>query len=303
MTTPRELKSLYETGENITAYMRQEKGTDCNSEEIIEIAYDLQAGTYTDVMRDVAVAQHKKEYAEQIAVTILAYCKPTSIMEAGVGEATTLSGVLERLGPGTNGYGFDLSWSRVAYARRWLQQHSMSSVLCTGSLFNIPFASNSIDVVYTSHSIEPNGGNEQPILRELFRVAGKFLILFEPGYELANAEARQRMASHGYCRNLKGIADALGYEVVEHKLLCVTSNPLNPTAVIVIRKNEDPNPRSDVLVCPKYKTMLQEIGGMLFSPEALVVYPIVDGIPCLRVENGIVAGRYPEIVAWHGRMA
>ena len=79
--------------------MRQEKGTDWNSEEIIEIAYDLQAGTYTDVMRDVAVAQHKKEYAEQIAVTILAYCKPTSIMEAGVGEATTLSGVLERLGP------------------------------------------------------------------------------------------------------------------------------------------------------------------------------------------------------------
>jgi len=42
---------------------------------------------------------------------------------------------------------------------------------------------------------------------------------------------------------------------------------------------------------------LQEVAGMLFSPEALVVYPILDGIPCLRIENGIVASKFPEIVA------
>ena len=32
---------------------------------------------------------------------------------------------------------------------------------------------------YTLHSIEPNGGNEKPILQELYRVARKFLILLE----------------------------------------------------------------------------------------------------------------------------
>jgi uncharacterized protein YbaR (Trm112 family) len=37
-----------------------------------------------------------------------------------------------------------------------------------------------------------------------------------------------------------------------------------------------------------------EIGGMLFSPEALVVYPIVGGIPCLRIQNGIFASKYEE---------
>ena len=42
----RELKEAYARGENITSLLRTEQGTSANSEEIIEIAYDLQAGRY-----------------------------------------------------------------------------------------------------------------------------------------------------------------------------------------------------------------------------------------------------------------
>jgi len=296
MTTPRELKVLYEQGTNISAHMRRERGVQSNTEEIIEVAYDLQSGSYTAAMKDAKTAKYQDSYTAEIAKTILSLCTPASILEAGVGEATTLSGVLSHLGVAVSSYGFDLSWSRVAFATRWLQQQGMTgTTLCTGNLFHIPFFDSSIDVVYTSHSIEPNGGKEEPILRELFRVTRNFLILLEPGYELAHDEARQRMDSHGYCRNLQGTAVSLGYNVLEHKLFPFTANPLNPTALIVIQKDEDAKVPSDVLACPKFKTPLQRIGGMLFSPEALVVYPIIGGIPCLRIENGIFASKYQDV--------
>ena len=224
-------------------------------------------------------------------------CQPRSILEAGVGEATTYAGVLQGLGEVIPNYAFDLSWSRVAYARRWLENAGiMKATLTTGSLLQLPYADNSIDVVYTSHSIEPNGGYEEIILKELFRVAIRYVILLEPGYELATDEARERMDSHGYCRNLKGISESLGYDVIEHTLFPVTSNPLNPTSLTIIKKSDLISSVEYILACPKYKTPLEEIDGMMFSAEALVVYPIIGGIPCLRIENGVFASKYREMM-------
>jgi ubiquinone/menaquinone biosynthesis C-methylase UbiE len=214
MPTPRELQALYKQGKNITQLLRQEHGLQHNTDEIIEIAYDLQTGSYIAAMENAEMEKYMRDYTSEIAKTILSLCRPRSILEAGVGEGTTLSGVLENIGSDVRSYGFDLSWSRVAYAKRWLLSKGVdTTTLCTGNLFHIPFADNSIDIVYTSHSIEPNGGKEKPILQELFRVTRKFLILLEPGYELANEEARKRMDFHGYCKSLRSTAEYLGYKV------------------------------------------------------------------------------------------
>jgi uncharacterized protein YbaR (Trm112 family) len=200
------------------------------------------------------------------------------------------------LSPHTVGYGFDLSWSRVAYAHDWLQKQGHTNVdLCTGDLLHIPFGNNSVDVVYTSHSIEPNGGREKPILKELFRVAKKFLVLLEPGYEFASEKSRNRMDQHGYCKNLGGFSKELGFDVSKHELFPLTVNPLNPTSILVIPKNSTSESTKGVFACPKYKTPLREYRGALYSEEALVAYPILGGIPCLRIENGIFASRYMDV--------
>jgi ubiquinone/menaquinone biosynthesis C-methylase UbiE len=296
--TPRRLKQLYEQGQNISACLREELGLQQNTREIIELSYDLQAGSYVAAMHDAEQARLKQDYTQKIAATIARLCTPASVLEAGIGEGTTLSGVLAHLPGGIRSYGFDLSWSRVAYARRWLRSRQIRAcTLCSGDLANIPFLENSTDVVFTSHAIEPNGGNELAIVRELYRVARRYVVLLEPAYEFASAEVRQRMDAHGYCRNLKGAAESCGYDVVEHGLFPYTGNPLNPTALTIIRKEQRGPAPDDVFACPRFKTPLQEVAGMLFSPEALVVYPILDGIPCLRIENGIVASKFPEIVA------
>lgn len=294
MPTPRELQKFYMQGKNITSIMRGEQNLQHNTEAIIELAYDLQSGSYLAALDKESTRDHKKAYTTEIAKTILSLCNPLSILEAGVGEATTLSGVLQSLNTSAKFYGFDLSWSRIAYARRWLNSNGISDVtLCTGSLLQIPFADNSMDLVYTSHSIEPNGGNEKPILEELYRITRKYLVLLEPGYELASPEARHRMNHYGYCKGLVEISKSLGFSVLKHDFFRYTANPLNPTAITIIKKDSESR-STYTLACPKYKTPLEEIGSVMFSPEALVVYPIIDGIPCLRTENGVLASHFKE---------
>ncbi len=296
MITPNKLKKLYSEGENISALLRKELGVTQNTPKIIEISYDIQAGSYVDAMNDKNIAEYKEKYTAEIAKVISSLCSPASILDAGVGEATTLSGVLKNLENKVDSYGFDLSWSRVSCARDWLKTQGIKGTkLCSGDLFNIPFLDNSIDVVYTSHAIESNGGKEKEILEELFRVTRKYLILLEPGYELANKEAQDRMDAHGYCKNLKKVAQSLGYNVLRHELFPIIAVPLNPTAITIISKQCDIELPFDVFACPEFKTPLQKTNDALYSEEALVAYPILGGIPCLRIENGIFASKYEEI--------
>jgi uncharacterized protein YbaR (Trm112 family) len=88
----------------------------------------------------------------------------------------------------------------------------------------------------------------------------------------------------------------LGYVVIQHELFPFCSNPLNPTGITIIKKETPSKPATDVLACPSTKSPLHKINGIYFSPEALVAYPVLDGIPCLRVENGIIASKYEEII-------
>ncbi len=290
------LKELYDKGENISAYLCNEAGSDFTKEEIIEISYDLQTGSYIKGMEDPHYLAFKKLYTKEIAKEILTLCTPSTIMEAGVGEATTLSGVIQNISSDIKSFGFDISWSRAAYANQWLKKQSIhNATICTGNLLDIPFVDNAIDVVYTSHSIEPNGGKEEEILKELYRVTKKYLILLEPGYELANDDVKSRMDSHGYCKNLKNTAEALGFNVIKYQLFPFSANPLNPTSLIIIEKKEQTEPFcNELFACPKFKTPLVKIGGMYYSENAMSIYPVILDIPCLRIENRILASKYKE---------
>ena len=105
------------------------------------------------------------------------------------------------------------------------------------------------------------------------------------------------MDSHGYCKNLVGVSTSLGHDILRHELFPYSSNALNPTALTIIAKKSDAELPDDVFACPKFKTPLEKNGDALYSPEALVAYPILGGIPCLRIENGIFASKYQDVLA------
>ena len=230
------MRAAYARGKNAMEYARQEASSLGNSPVSTLIAYDLQAGAYIAGAR--ANPQGRVRWCGQLAHILDPYItEQGSILEVGCGEATTLAGVLKHLSnTPKHAFGFDISWSRCAHGLTWLAENAASADLFVADLFEIPLEDSSVDVVYTSHSLEPNGGREEAAIKELMRVARRAVVLVEPVYELAGAEAQARMMKHGYVRGLKETAERLGATVRDYRLLDYCGNPLNPSGLVFIEK-------------------------------------------------------------------
>lgn len=299
LMTPKALKNAFARSENITELLRGKLNSEQNTEEIIETAYDLQAGSYVRALEFPEMLKHKQVYGEAIASEISRLTSAGSILEPGVGEGTTMSFVVRSFdNKPRHVHGFDISWSRIACCRDWLVSQGFPDVhLSVASVLRSPYLDDSFDVVYTSHTIEPNGGSEAAILSELYRISSRYLILLEPGYELADEMARERMKRLGYCIGLVDHATALGMKVIEHRLFAHSANPLNPTAITIIAKNPNAPSVTPKLACPRYLTPLLDYSESLYSADSLRAYPKIKGIPCLRTEDGIIASTYLETKA------
>lgn len=290
LSTLQKLQNIYKSGSNISQFLRKQEKTKHNSPEIIQISYDFQAGSYIDYAKK--NVKYMKRWSQAIVneIKLLNIKGQQTLLEAGVGEATTFCHVVSGLGKNVSkAYGFDISWSRLAYGRKYLKAHSQTknTTLFMADLFSIPLSDNAIDVVYTAHSIEPNGGKEKEILKELYRVSSKYVVLLEPDYSFANKVGRQRMIQHGFITRLPQAAKELGYEVIMHRPFEVHSNPLNPTGLLIIKKKSHKS--GNTFMCPISHEKLMLVRDAYFSPKGLLAYPIIGGIPCLLPQNAIVA--------------
>ncbi len=282
-----EVKEVYAKDGNIIKFLKDDKST--NDTEDILISYDFQAGSYTE--KFLQNPAYGISYGKSIAQVIQNLGEFNAILEVGVGEATTLLNVINHLTnkEGLKIFGLDISWSRLKFAKSLLEAFKLANpILFVADLFNIPLADSSIDIVYTSHSIEPNGGKEEEALKELYRITKKHLVLFEPAYEYASDEGKARMKEHGYVTHLYQTALDLGYKVIEYRLFDHVINELNPTGLMIIEKNEV-NETVPTFRCPNTSSLLEKYDETLYhAAEGLLSYPIVGGIPCLLESNAIL---------------
>lgn len=292
------VKAAYARGENAMEFLRKAAGDSRNSVVSTLLAYDLQAGTYVAHAR--ANPERGQLWCTQLSRILQPYIAGrSSILEVGCGEATTLADVLKSLKSAPkHALGFDISWSRCAEGLAWLKENQVDARLFVADLFEIPLEDSSVDVVYTSHSIEPNGGREAQAIEELLRVARHAVVLVEPIYELASPAAQARMTHHGYVRGLKETAERLGAVIKDYRLLEYIENPLNPSGVLVLEKNNPP--AYDPLLapawrCPLTTTPLTDIGDAFFSKDSGLAYPVLRGVPLLTKAHGVVASKLAAI--------
>ena len=304
----RHIAELYARGENVMQSLRRlgreagEQGTEAtgdqpqNSVEDIMISYDFQAGTYIRGYEQNPA--YLERYTDEVARVFGQLGPMGTLLEAGCGEATTLSVLGTKLAGRPALGGFDISWSRVKLGSQFAARRGLSPVLFCADLFRIPLADRSVDVVYTSHSVEPNGGREREAVSELARVARKWLVLLEPAHDLATEEARRRMENHGYVRDLATTIRSLGLELVEHRLFPVCANPLNPTGLYLVRIDSTAGEVRDFrFQCPISGTTLVPGADAYYSTDSFLAFPVLGGVPCLLENNAILATKYRSAIA------
>ena len=300
------MQAAYSKGENAMEWCREyfhraNETVEGNDLLATLVAYDLQAGSYVSAVR--ADREKNQSWCRQLASLLSSVLADgDSILEVGVGEATTLAGVLAESGTKPSmAFGFDVSWSRVCVGRQWLQENGQRADLFVADLLSIPMGDGSVDVVYSSHSLEPNRGKEEEAIRECLRVARKAVVLIEPIYELAPREAQARIRNHGYVEGLRETAERLGAKVSDYRLLDYTPNPLNPSGVIHLTKDGASNGPKDqftasVWRCPVTGVALEAGTEFFYARQVGLAYPVLRAVPMLRAEHVIVASKLGSAV-------
>jgi len=214
---------------------------------------------------------------------------------------TTLSSVANKSFESASGiYCFDLSVSRLMLGRAWSKNVLSSSLLdrvhsFIGEFTKIPLLDNSMDIVWTSHALEPNHGREEEMLSEILRVAKRKVILFEPSYERNTVDGKKRMKELGYVQGLEAHIEHLGGTVEDVVEIISKTNPLNPTYAYIITppilKNiEATSVMDSVYACPNTGApLLRHELDFFYSKESLLAYPVIAKIPILRAELAIIA--------------
>jgi ubiquinone/menaquinone biosynthesis C-methylase UbiE/uncharacterized protein YbaR (Trm112 family) len=229
------------------------------------------------------------------------------VLEVGAGESTTIHNLMKALAPlSVHWSALELSWSRTAEGKRWAIEHGTFDrfdSFVAASAVDIPFPDNSFDVVYTNGCLEQIRYATDRALTEILRVAKRWVILYEPSYELGDQYQKLYIEGSQYCRGLPTILERLGVKPIRYELAPHSFNPFCCYAVTVIDKGASSPPEKADHCCPSCKKPLLPIkeGYFCTTLECSCVYPVIWGVPCLRKEDAIFASMYREITASSSR--
>jgi uncharacterized protein YbaR (Trm112 family) len=250
----------------------------------------MQAGSYLRALNDPAIRENKRQVGLKLGA-LFDQLGVTSLLDAGTGEATSLVQILQSMRSKPDVLAFDLSLSRLLYAQQHLASQAQAAELFVGDLAAIPLGDDAVDCVFTIHAVEPNGGREREILSELLRVAARYLVMVEPTWEFGSAETRARISEHGYVRGLPDVLASLGHRPLRHELWGIDVNPHNEAALIVVEKR---GMAQRAFVSPISGKPLVRRPDCWFCPDDGHAFPIIQGIPSLVVEAGVLASHLGE---------
>ncbi len=200
------VKRIFEQNKNITSELKKLLKLNKNTPEIIELAYDMQAGDHIKLAngKNKYLYENRVSEMKEIFSPYLHECK--TLLDIGIGESATFSRFLKKIeNYNISTYGCDISWSRLFAGLKEMKKNKQLKrlpKLFVSDFSKIPFADNSIDITTSFQALEPNGKNLNNIIPEIFRCTNKYCIFIEPDNSLADNRSKKRMKTMGYIHNL-----------------------------------------------------------------------------------------------------
>ena len=281
------LNQKFKENKNLQIFLKKKKFSDKQS---IKMSYNVQSGTYIKFFKSLSKNKINKIY-QPIIDTIKNDFKSTkTILDFGCGELTTSLFIFNKIKKNIiNYFANDISLNRLIlgqnYAKNRLNKKEFKKlkIFCNSDA-NLPFKDNSIDLIITIHSLEPNNKDKELFINELFRISKKGLILMEPHYEISNDKQKKRMLKFNYIRGIKKLFDKKDCELKiikkDHHI-----NKQNVSSLFVIKKKKIRKNNSTKYIEPKTYSYLNNINSFLYSPKSLRFYPVYNDISIFSDES------------------
>ena len=279
MINIKDLKKLYQSGSNINYYLR--KKTNLSEKDIIKLSYDIQTGSYVRNFNYIKSKKNLNQVIKEINTTNF-----KTLMDFGCGELTNFYTLIKNIKTKNKiFFAYDFSFSRILIGKKFLNKRVKINLKCfSNDSIKIPLPDNSVDIVTTCHAIEPNKKNSYKILKELWRISKKKLILLEPNNNLIKKlpqneknKINKRFKKHNYVLNLEKKINKI---TKKYKIIKLNNhfNSLNPASLFVINKNTrrtnetkflNPNDKSDVL---------KEKKQFYYSEKTGEIFPVIQEV-------------------------
>ena len=165
--------------------------------------------------------------------------RPIRVLEVGCGNCINVINLIEKYGDALEITGMDISDERIKVAKAHYGEMLDGVEFSVASITEgLDYRDNVFDVVFSMHCLEQIAYETRDAVREMYRLASKFVVMIEPVFENGNAVQRLYLISVDYCRILLKCVEQLGYKTVENRSLEVQVSPSNQSTLLVLEKEK-----------------------------------------------------------------
>ena len=284
-----ECKKAYLKNRNIQKFLQ--KKFRLSKSEITNISYNIQTGSYINFFKTLSKKKKEKIYKPFFDAINKYFPGKKEILDFGCGELTNSYYFFKNINNVSKFYANDISLNRLLVGKKYLKNISSAKEIKKFTIFcssykELPFLDNSIDLVISNHSLEPNNKYKDQILKELFRVSRKGLCLIEPHFEISGIKQKKRMKSFGYVSGLEKSLKRLNcnFFVIKKKFHL---NNDNVSSIFIVKKKKILKKTPSYFIDCQSKKKLILKKNHLYSKDNFRLYPSIYEVPVFSEHSQI----------------